>query len=351
MELNFQFLRLPKRVPLAISRGARTESVIAWIRIRSEGLEGWGEAGAFSIGSHRVTDDTLESHLSLSQSILKDLPASDRHTSDRLLRERGIDSSTRAGINQALIDWAGKQQGLSASQLLNIPPQSAPPTSVTIGLNSPEAAVARVQQWLGIAPFRVWKLKMGSPLGIVADQALYESVISKLPVDSCVSVDANGGWTLEQASLMATWLAERQVGHMEQPLARGQERELGLLHKRSPIPIIADESCIDSTEIPAIAPCVDGINIKLWKCGGVDEAQRMIRIAREHELQIMLGCYGNTLLGNTAAAYLGPLASYVDLDSHWNLEGDPFCGATLHDGILLPPPGPGFGVKRHDNTH
>ncbi|MBI1841853.1 MAG: dipeptide epimerase [Verrucomicrobia bacterium] len=350
MDLSFQFLRLRKRTPLAISRGASAESVLAWIRVRSEGVEGWGEAGEYSIGTHRVFPTELEANLQRAQSVLERLPAADRAAADAVLRKQGIDSSTRAGINQALIDWLGKRQGMSAGTLLGIPERPSPPTSVTVGINTPEAAAARVRLWLRTASFRVWKLKMGSPGGVGADQAMYETVIQAIPAGSRVSVDANGGWTLDQAREMAGWLADRGVDHIEQPLPRGQERDLPSLRARSPIAILADESCLDSSEITALAEAVDGVNIKLFKCGGVDPALRMIQSARDHGMKVMLGCYGNTLLGNTALARLGGLADYVDLDSHWNLEGDPFKGATLSDGVLQAPEGPGFGVSTHDTT-
>ena len=80
------------------------------------------------------------------------------------------------------------------------------------------------------------------------------------------------------------------------------------------------------------------------KAGGLTEAIRSIDTARAHGLQVMFGCYSDTVLANTAAAQLSPLADYLDLDSHLNLIDDPFTGAQLIDGRLVPSDLPGLGV-------
>ena len=159
-----------------------------------------------------------------------------------------------------------------------------------------------------------------------------------------LSIDANGGWNLEDAIEMSHWLADLGVEYLEQPLARGDEERLEKLKQDSPLPIFADESCFTSRDIPGLVNRVDGINIKLMKAGGLTEAMRMIHTARAHDLQVMFGCYSDTVLANSAAAQLSPLADYLDLDSHLNLIDDPFIGAGLINGRLIPSDAPGLGV-------
>ena len=132
--------------------------------------------------------------------------------------------------------------------------------------------------------------------------------------------------------------------YIEQPLRRGQEQDLPALFERSPLPIFVDESCFTSRDIPALSDRVHGINIKLMKSGGLTEALRMVHTARACGLQIMFGCYSDSGLLNTAAAQLSAHADYLDLDSHLNLLDDPFLGASLQDGRLLPNDLPGLGV-------
>ena len=114
----------------------------------------------------------------------------------------------------------------------------------------------------------------------------------------------------------------------------------------SPLPLFVDESCFHSCDIPPLANSIDGVNIKLMKSGGLTEAIRMVHTAKSHRLQVMFGCYSNSTLANTAAAQLAPLADYLDLDSHLNLIDDPFTGATLEQGKLLPNNLPGLGVQQ-----
>ena len=143
---------------------------------------------------------------------------------------------------------------------------------------------------------------------------------------------------------MCNWLPSVGVKYVEQPLPRGEEKSLPELKERSPLPIFVDESCLTSYDIPQLAGCVHGINIKLMKAGGLTEVMRMIHTARAYGLQVMFGCYSDSSLANTAAAHLSPLADYLDLDSHLNLIDDPFTGVVLKEGRVVPNDKPGLGV-------
>jgi muconate cycloisomerase len=107
---------------------------------------------------------------------------------------------------------------------------------------------------------------------------------------------------------------------------------------------MADESCRTSRDIPGLVGRCSGINIKILKCGGLTEGLRMIHTARAHGLKLMLGCYSQTSMGNTAANSLGSLVDYIDLDSHLNLKDDPFVGCRFDDGYLINRDLPGLGV-------
>jgi len=162
--------------------------------------------------------------------------------------------------------------------------------------------------------------------------------------EATLMVDANGGWSLTDALFMGDWLANQGVLYVEQPLPQGQERDLPQLYDRSPLPIFVDESCWTSRDIVALGDRVHGINIKLMKAGGLGEVLQMIHTARSFGLQIMFGCYSDSTLANSAMAQLAPLADYLDLDSHLNLRDDPFQGADLVEGRLIPTNLPGLGV-------
>lgn len=244
----------------------------------------------------------------------------------------------------ALHDWMGKKAGLPLWQLWGLDCDEIVPISVTVGINSPEGAKQRVKQWQQILETKILKIKLGNPQGIEADRAMLLAVKEEAPTAKLV-VDANGGWNLEDAITMSEWLAQQQVEYIEQPLAVGQEDKLATLSRHSPLPIFVDESCFTSKDIVQLADSVAGVNLKIMKAGGLSEIKRSIEVARACDLKVMFGCYSDSSLANTAMAHLAPLADYLDLDSHLNLIDDPFCGALLKEGRLLPNNRSGLGVQ------
>jgi L-alanine-DL-glutamate epimerase-like enolase superfamily enzyme len=143
---------------------------------------------------------------------------------------------------------------------------------------------------------------------------------------------------------MCDWLSERNVEFVEQPLPADNLDDTAKLREHSPLELVADENCIDSEDIPSISDAFDGINIKLMKCGGLREAFKMIQMARERQMKIMLGCMIETSVAITAAAILSPLVDYADLDGNILASNDPFDGVKVRDGMLVLPEGPGLGV-------
>jgi L-alanine-DL-glutamate epimerase-like enolase superfamily enzyme len=245
---------------------------------------------------------------------------------EQVLNKAQVCSSVKAALDVAMHDWLGKHVKLPLWQLWGLDKNAIVPTSVTIGINTPQGAKARARDWLQFTDVRIFKVKLGNPDGIAADQKMLIAVREETP-NLELYVDANGGWSLSDAVEMCIFLADLGVKYVEQPLPRGQEKSLPELKQHSPLPIFVDESCFTSADIPHLADCVDGVNIKLMKSGGLSEAMRMVHTARAFGLQVMFGCYSDSTLANTAAAQLAPLADYLDLDSHLNLIDDPFTGA------------------------
>ena len=134
------------------------------------------------------------------------------------------------------------------------------------------------------------------------------------------------------------------VEYVEQPLAKGEEEDLKFLFKNRPLPIFVDESCRNSKDILSLSKYVDGINLKLMKCGGLSEAIRMVAIARNANLKTMIGCMGESSISISAGCSIGALFDYIDLDSHFNLDPDPTSGTTFVDGIVTPNSRPGHGA-------
>jgi L-alanine-DL-glutamate epimerase-like enolase superfamily enzyme len=326
------------------------------VRVQQEGIEGWGEASPFAIAKQPASASSISQNRQSTEILFEALNDVARRLEafspwegqkiERVLAEAEVPSAARAAIDMALYDWQGKQLGIPLWRLWGLNRRRIVPTSVTVGINSPEGARQRVRDWLPFTGGSVLKIKLGSPAGIEADQEMLLAIREEAP-QAELSIDANGGWSLDDAVKMCTWLASQGVRHVEQPLAAGQEDKLPILYERSPLPIFVDESCFTSHDIPPLADRVHGINIKLMKSGGLTEAIRMVHTARACGLQVMFGCYSDSTLANTAASHLSPLADYLDLDSHLNLVDDPFTGATIQDGRLIPNDLPGLGVQCH----
>lgn len=345
MHIGVETFTVRKRFPLTISRGTTAQTTNIWVRIAQQGIEGWGEASPFAIASEeRQSTAVLLEALELVVPILERFTPWERQKIERALAETEVPSAVWAAVDLALHDWLGKQTGEPLWRLWGLNLRRIVPTSATVGISSPEAARQRVRDWRPLTGGGVLKVKLGSPEGIEADKKMLLAVKEEAPLAE-LSVDANGGWNLDEAVKMCRWLAGQGVRHVEQPLAVGEEASLPKLYSQSPLPIFVDESCWTSRDIPPLADRVHGINIKIMKSGGLAEAMRMVHVARACGLQVMFGCYSDSALANTAASQLSPLADYLDLDSHLNLANDRFQGAAIQDGRLIPNNLPGLGVQ------
>ncbi|MBD0302741.1 MAG: dipeptide epimerase [Tolypothrix sp. T3-bin4] len=344
MQIEVKTFTVNKRFPLTIARGTTAQTTNVWVKISQDGIEGWGEASPFSVGAGGQSTEIIKDALQQVAPMLQAYNPLQRSLIEQVLNKAQVPSAVKAALDVAMHDWLGKHVKLPLWQLWGLDKNAIVPTSVTIGINTPQGAKARARDWLQFTDVRIFKVKLGNPDGIAADQKMLLAVREEAP-NLELYVDANGGWSLSDAVEMCIFLADLGVKYVEQPLPRGQEKSLPELKQHSPLPIFVDESCFTSADIPHLADCVDGINIKLMKSGGLSEAMRMVHTARAFGLQVMFGCYSDSTLANTAAAQLAPLADYLDLDSHLNLIDDPFTGAIAFDGKILPNDLPGLGVQ------
>ncbi|MFN9872972.1 MAG: dipeptide epimerase [Cyanobacteriota bacterium] len=345
---------LTKAVPLAISRGTTAAVEHLLIAIEHDGITGFGETGGFDTGHRSFSTDAVADELCALAPRLADRSPEPLQALEPLLAE--LSPPARCGLDLALHDWWGKRLGQPLGRLWGLDSTVSSPTSVTLGLGSVEAVLARLERWWAQLPATRIKLKLGSPDGVEHDRALVEAVATALHrhraatgIAAELQVDANGGWDLERARAMLGLLAERGVALVEQPLPPQADPDadcagFAALDLDCPMALVADESCWDLDDLLRLAPHVDGVNIKLLKSGGLAEALLMARTARRLGLSVMLGCYSDAALLNGAAAQLLPLVDWPDLDSHLNLLDDPFRGPVLEDDRLRPGPGPGLGV-------
>jgi L-alanine-DL-glutamate epimerase-like enolase superfamily enzyme len=320
----------------------RYDSENIFLKLEKEGITAWGEAAPGSTegaSSAAAVQQILESFIS------KGIEGESIQSLYDQARADKIPPCAYVALDTALWDWTAKKAGLPLYQLLGFSKPHTP-TSVTIGINSPEVVKERVPLLLDGTTVKSLKIKLGSPKGLEADKTMFDQVLESTKVyDVKLRVDANGGWDVSEAQHMMQWLADRKVDYIEQPLKEGEEKDLKYLFKDRPLPIYVDESCRFAENIPRFAAHVDGVNMKLMKCGGITGALRIIATARAHGLKTMIGCMSESSIAIAAAAAVSGGIDHIDLDSHYNLAPDPSYGAPMVDGVTLPPEKPGHGAE------
>lgn len=342
MNVRTRTLRLTKLHPLSISRGTSTGSYNLFVIVEEDGVSGIGECAPGTGQDETLAPLAGQGIQALVQAGIEGLSI---HRILEKALEMGVESAGIAALDGALWDLTAKQAGMPLYRLLGLS-KPVSPTSVTIGINPPERMRELVADWLDRSRAKVLKLKLGSPDGIEADQAMYEAARKSALVEGVgIRVDANGGWKdPNDAIKMIAWLAERGCDYVEQPLPVGMESELPAVFKARKLPIFVDECVRVSRDVPKIADRCDGVNVKLMKTGGISEALRVVATCRAHGLKLMIGCMGESSVGIAMSAAIASLFDHIDLDSHMNLDPDPGTGLKLVSGVVMPSDRPGHGA-------
>jgi L-alanine-DL-glutamate epimerase-like enolase superfamily enzyme len=319
-------LELPLKHTFTIARSSESVARSLVVRLLWNGLEGLGE----SAPTMRYGEDVASVAAGLASLDLGDDP----YAMERLLD--GLTPAQRCGLDIALHDLVGKDLDRPLWRLLGLDPARTPRSSFTIGIAPLEETLAKVRD-VGSHPVIKVKLGKGAELETIeAIRSVYTGTIR---------VDANEGWTPEQSVELLTAMRKHEIEFCEQPIPAGSPEKLRWIRERSPIPIVTDEDSKDAKDLPALLGCVDGINVKLVKCGGIRGALEMIHTARAMGLKIMLGCMVESQILTTAAAHLSPLVDWADLDGPFLTARDPFAGIVYADGKIVLPDGPGLGVR------
>jgi len=337
MRLDHEVVTVHTKHPFVIARGGSSEYRVVRITITdSDGAEGWGEAAPNRFYGESV--ESVAAALTRFAPLLERLDPWGLETAEAEMNAAlGRNGSAKSGVSAALHDLAGKRLGVPLYRLWGLDPAKAPQSSFTIAIAATtDELTRRVEE---AAEYPVLKVKLGTD----RDAEIIRTVRRTAP-DKTLRVDANAAWTAKHALRMIDLLVEIGVELVEQPVPAHDVAGLRFVRERSPLPVIAAESCVTAADIPRLVGSVDGINIKLSKCGGLREALRMIATARAHGLLVMAGCMVETSLGISAAAHFSPLLDYADLDGSALLRDDPYDGASIGGGVIRIPDGPGLGV-------
>jgi L-Ala-D/L-Glu epimerase / N-acetyl-D-glutamate racemase len=334
LHINAKPIDLKLTTPFRISRGVQYTSPNVVVEISYHEYTGYGEAPPSAYYGESV--ETVLACMAMFAGRLGDDPFVIEDIVQHMDEMIRLHPAAKAAVDMALYDIVGKVLNVPLYKLLGLNPAHTPHTSFTIGIDTP---MQMAQKALLAQDYPILKIKVGTKHDLEIIQAIREVT------NAVLRVDANAGWTPKEAIKNIEAMLPYNIEFVEQPTPAHDLAGLKLIREHVPLPIIADESCITVEDIPRIAECVDGINIKLVKCGGLNHALKMIHVARAHNLRIMLGCMIESSLAITAAAHLTPLVDYADLDGHLLIDNDPFTGVTVDHGKLILPDLPGLGVR------
>jgi L-alanine-DL-glutamate epimerase-like enolase superfamily enzyme len=331
MKLHWEPINLELRTTFRVAHGASDvrNNVLVYLD------DGVGEAAA--VPYYGETQEGIIEYL-------KSVPelGNDPFDMDAVLTKRPAGSrAARSAIDEALHDLWGKKLGQPLYKLFGLNPHNLPLTSFTIGMDEPRVMAEQAKE----SGYPILKIKLGGDDDEARVKAIRDATSAKL------RVDANAGWSREQALQIIPRLADYDLEFIEQPLAVDDVEGYFWLKERLnalrvTLPIFADETAKTSHDVAKLAGAIDGVVVKTMKSEGIREALRMIHTARAHDMQIMLSCMVESSVGVTAAAHLAPLCDFADLDGPLLIRNDPYRGLKYDGARMFLPDLPGIGVSR-----
>lgn len=334
MKLDYRKSNLKFRHPFTISKGTKTHQPALLVQLDFFGIKGYGEAPAISYYNTSVEDmvATIEQKKKMFEKFSFTEPERYWHYLHHLIPQNPF---LVCALDIAAWDIFGKMNRKQLYQLWNLDISKNPLTDITIGIDTIENMVSKIKE----TPWPIYKIKLGTENDIQIIEELRKHT------DSVFRIDANAAWKAEEALEKIKIFTELGVEFIEQPLAKDDWEGMKFLFKNSPLPLIADESCVSEHDVIKCKGHFHGINIKLTKCSGITPALRMIQHAREMEMKVMVGCMNESSIGTAAIAQLLPLLDYVDMDGPLLLAEDVAKGVTFDYGKIIYGEGYGLGVE------
>ena len=337
MKVQYKTYNLPFKYPFTISKGTKTHQPTFVVELEFMGIKGYGEAPAISyynIPVEKMAEDLERKKIFVEKFAFSD-PERYWHYLHHLFPNNPF---LVCALDMAGWDIYGKLKRKQLHELWGLDTATAPLTDYTIGIDTIEKMVEKLKE----RPWPIYKIKVGVEDDIEMVAALRQHT------NAVFRVDANAGWTLEQALQKIPLLKALGVELVEQPLAKDNWQDMKTLYSQSPLPLFADESCVFEADVEKCHNHFHGINIKLTKCSGITPARRMITKARELDMKIMVGCMNESSVGTAAIAQLAPMLDLVDMDGPLLLAEDIAEGVKFEQGKILYTQGNGLGITIHD---
>lgn len=335
MKLSYRASELPFQYPFTISNGrTKTHQPALLVALQLGPFIGYGEAPAIAYYNVTVPDmiEKLEAKRNMVEKFALTDPERYWHYLHHLFPH---DPFLVSALDMACWDLYGKMKGQPIYRLWDTEWTNTPLTDYTIGIDTIDTMVAKMKA----KPWPVYKIKLGTTEDIAIVAALRKHT------DAVLRIDANAGWTTEEAMAKIPQLAQLGVEFIEQPLAKENWEGMKTLFNTSPLPLFADESCVSEQDVQRCYQHFHGINIKLTKCSGLTPARRMITQARQLGMQVMMGSMNESTIGSAAIAQFLPQLDHVDMDGPLLLSEDIATGLEFEAGKVSISHEAGLGIK------
>ncbi len=324
MNLRYKKIDLKFKYPFTISKGTKTHQPALLVELEYFGIKGYGEAPAimyYNIPVEKMIED-IEAKKNLIEKFAFTHPERYWHYLHHLFPQN---SFLVCALDMAAWDIYGKMNKKQLHNLWNGDVTKNPLTDYTIGIDSIKNMVAKMEE----KPWPIYKIKLGTDNDV--------EIITELRkhTSSVFRIDANAAWKPDEAIQKINAFKDMNVEFIEQPLAKDDWDGMKFLYKNSPLPLIADESCVAESDVDKCYDHFHGINIKLTKCSGITPALRMISRSRILEMKVMVGSMNESSIGTAAIAQLLPFIDYVDMDGPLLLSEDVAKGVTFDYGKII----------------
>jgi L-alanine-DL-glutamate epimerase-like enolase superfamily enzyme len=333
MKVRYQIKEFPFQHPFRISKGTKYVQRALIVELEHFGYKGYGEAP--EIAYYHITAEQMAEDIERKRPFLEKFTFTDPERYWHYLHHLFPQNSFLVcALDMAGWDIHGKMKRMPLYDIWKLDPAQSPLTDYTIGIDEAEVMIEKMKA----KPWPIYKVKVGFDGDMETLAALRKHT------DAKIRVDANAAWTLETALQKMEIMHQLGIELVEQPLAKDDWDGMKVLHEQSPIPLIADESCVHERDVESCHGFFHGINIKLTKCSGITPARRMIAKARTLGLSVMLGSMNDNAIGSAAIAHLAPLVDYVDNDGTLLQTIHVAEGITFKQGRMIYPPLPGLGL-------
>jgi L-alanine-DL-glutamate epimerase-like enolase superfamily enzyme len=334
LKLSYRSINLPFEYPFTISNGrTKTHQPALVVALELGPFVGVGEAP--SIVYYNETVEQMIAELEAKRAMVEKFaliePERYWHYLHHLFPKNPF---LVCALDMAAWDLFGKMKGKPLYELWNTKWENTPVTDYTIGIDTIEKMVAKMKA----KPWPVYKIKLGTDEDIQIVEALRKHT------DAVLRIDANAGWTTEEALQKIPQLAALNVEFIEQPLAKDNWEGMKILFEKSTLPLFADESCVFEQDVEKCHGHFHGINIKLTKCSGITPAIRMIQKARSLGMQVMMGSMNESTIGSAAIVNFMPQLDHVDVDGPLLLAEDIATGIHFEAGNVRLSGKPGLGI-------